>query len=757
MGRQNNTSLSDAEALKKGFEKYVINVQDAIKILNKNFPNAYITAIGHREFNVFDLGDKEYKNCILDKADIIWGASPSVEGYDTAKVKLEAVFQIVKATKPLVFLHCSDAHDFSDSQNNGANKIGNGKTWLKIEPTFEGLKQILIEPEDRICVIEGHPEKKEPYDIIESIGLNNDHFSTKKLKLSSGLNCIVGGKSTGKSLLATLITQNCSIEEYDAKIKVKPQYMPSLNKDILIHWKDAYITVQNSETRYITYFPQHYFNTVVDDPKSDEQSLQKLLKNVLQQTPAIKEAYELYNATAGDIDNEVKRIGDEWIGTFQLLAKCKQEIQQSPDINALKTNIDQLQLQISNIQISLSEPEKQAYQDHCNWVSDKRQEKNKIDGKISSISNVASYEDLPQPLVSLFEQLADETTLSSNIIKHYQEFLHTVKSELNSKKTELVKLSVTYQNNIDANILQFSNIRAKFDKQPMLKDLQVKLEVEEQKKTTLQSLLEKEKSLVTLRDEQFNNLLKTLERRTLAIDLLNDTVTSSIPDNIKDIQFSVSEIINQKSFKITLSDQLNKLKNSALRDFIDNEEVDACDKSNCIKLLKDLYVQLKQGQLLPKTVYDPKQTLIDLIRNLVQEKITVQFEDDLFERMSPGKRAVVLLRILIDLDNRTHPLIIDQPEDDLDNRSIFKDLVTYLKNKKKTRQIIVVTHNPNVVVGADSECVIVATRESSDTEFQYIQGALENIDIRQKVCEILDGGAEAFAKREKLYANKALR
>lgn len=64
----------------------------------------------------------------------------------------------------------------------------------------------------------------------------------------------------------------------------------------------------------------------------------------------------------------------------------------------------------------------------------------------------------------------------------------------------------------------------------------------------------------------------------------------------------------------------------------------------------------------------------------------------------------------MDFSNKECPILIDQPEDDLDNRSIYKELVEYLKKKKKKRQIIVVTHNPNVVVTADAEDIIVANQ-----------------------------------------------
>ena len=118
--------------------------------------------------------------------------------------------------------------------------------------------------------------------------------------------------------------------------------------------------------------------------------------------------------------------------------------------------------------------------------------------------------------------------------------------------------------------------------------------------------------------------------------------------------------------------------------------------------------------------------------------------------------------------------MIDQPEDSLDNRAIYNELVAYIKKKKKERQIILVTHNSNVVVSADAENVIVANQDGLDSpnkggfRFQYINGALENssprqIDdkfvlcsqgIREHVCDILEGGRLAFEKREQKYGFK---
>ena len=139
--------------------------------------------------------------------------------------------------------------------------------------------------------------------------------------------------------------------------------------------------------------------------------------------------------------------------------------------------------------------------------------------------------------------------------------------------------------------------------------------------------------------------------------------------------------------------------------------------------------------------------------------------------MSQGKQAFVILKLLLEFSKKECPILIDQPEDSLDNRAIYNELVKYLVEKKKKRQIILVTHNSNVVVSADAEQIIVANQQGEKSQnvegckFQYVTGGLEftkekdeSIDItlfsqgiREHVCEILEGGNEAFKRREKKY------
>lgn len=134
----------------------------------------------------------------------------------------------------------------------------------------------------------------------------------------------------------------------------------------------------------------------------------------------------------------------------------------------------------------------------------------------------------------------------------------------------------------------------------------------------------------------------------------------------------------------------------------------------------------------------------------------VEYEGVAVEQLSPGTRGIVLLLLylVVDRDDR-RPLLIDQPEENLDPKSVFDDLVPHFRDARHRRQVIIVTHNANLVVNTDADQVIVATSVAAQPgalpEISYQSGSLENPSIRRAVCEILEGGERAFLERERRY------
>ncbi len=132
----------------------------------------------------------------------------------------------------------------------------------------------------------------------------------------------------------------------------------------------------------------------------------------------------------------------------------------------------------------------------------------------------------------------------------------------------------------------------------------------------------------------------------------------------------------------------------------------------------------------------------------------IQYDGVDINQLSPGTRGVVLLLLYLAIDSDDdRPLLIDQPEENLDPQSIYEELVPLFRTAKMRRQIIIVTHNANLVVNTDADQVIVATcgphRPGNLPVIKYESGGLENPLIREKVCAILEGGERAFKERAK--------
>ncbi|GAA3932001.1 TrlF family AAA-like ATPase [Litoribacillus peritrichatus] len=121
-------------------------------------------------------------------------------------------------------------------------------------------------------------------------------------------------------------------------------------------------------------------------------------------------------------------------------------------------------------------------------------------------------------------------------------------------------------------------------------------------------------------------------------------------------------------------------------------------------------------------------------------------------KLSPGTRGIVLLLLYLALDDADdRPLIIDQPEENLDPKSVNDELVPLFIEAKSKRQVIMVTHNANLVINTDADQIIIAEAGPHQTgglpPISYKAGGLENSSIRTSVCEILEGGEKAFRER----------
>lgn len=162
---------------------------------------------------------------------------------------------------------------------------------------------------------------------------------------------------------------------------------------------------------------------------------------------------------------------------------------------------------------------------------------------------------------------------------------------------------------------------------------------------------------------------------------------------------------------------------------------------------RDVFKQMK-GQ---KTVQELYDYLFGF--DYLDTKYDLKVDQKDLSELSPGERGGLLLIFYLMLDRQDIPLVIDQPEDNLDNKSVYEILVTFIKQAKKRRQIILVTHNPNLAVVADAEQIIHVSidKKEGKHDFDFFSGSIEDTRINQAVVDILEGTLPAFDNRRLKY------
>lgn len=138
--------------------------------------------------------------------------------------------------------------------------------------------------------------------------------------------------------------------------------------------------------------------------------------------------------------------------------------------------------------------------------------------------------------------------------------------------------------------------------------------------------------------------------------------------------------------------------------------------------------------------------------NFLEPRYSLLFQDTQIEQLSPGQRGALLLIFYLLVDKGKTPIILDQPEENLDNETVFRLLVPVLSEAKKQRQIIMVTHNPNLAIVCDAEQIIYARFDrANNSTISYESGAIENSNLNSIVVTVLEGTKPAFENRSGKY------
>ena len=275
-------------------------------------------------------------------------------------------------------------------------------------------------------------------------------------------------------------------------------------------------------------------------------------------------------------------------------------------------------------------------------------------------------------------------------------------------------------------------------------------ELSETKKTKIATI----KLLKNKVQSKFNPILNRIARINTIIK--NNEDYSDTDKNIVD-GFNGNRFVFARELKVQ---KLLVYLHDVFRSYFDKAKIQSTfkvdrDNIKCLKTLIDIYCFYPKEYLLQSKTLSELENELDNISNLrieVSNEVYYEKSGELITKLrdvSPGTKANILMEYIVFKDAST-PLLIDQPEDNIDNKTIFNDLTNWFNSLKSKRQVIVATHDPNIVVNADAENVIVCEQTNKD-EFNYKNGALEYSDIINDVSNILDGGKEALERRLTKY------
>ncbi len=889
----NSLSPDDIENAIKSFkvndEKISSHYNDSIYLLNdaavdyfatinelkseKTLRNSFLIWLPYDEYGGADevdpVNDRLFKQRLINNANIIGSSNKNQIDFFLWKNQKFTEQQYKDwFGKKLPCIKGSDSHDSNDEI--GQLKDSNSKPvnkfcWIKADPTFEGLKQICNEPEDRINICDT-PDK------IKTVTNNStnylSHINISKVGTISGarewfdndipLNfdmvAIIGNKGEGKSALTDIMATACNthcLPKYfsfltSKRFREKNGKFAS-NFIAEVTWadgsKDSIQLDQDPDLNKIEkvkYIPQTYLDSICTETSSDE--FQKELRSII--FSHIPEDNRLGHNSLEDLihyhseeleqqldsfRSQISRINTEIIGveiqltpeTLTKLLSEKKELEQkisahkkgkpkevskpSEPTKEEQKKIDAVNKQIKAVQtqIELLENRIESAVNYKKAVTERialaRKLRTKLEGFEKSFEqlkddtaddfrilslNIPSTISLTLNLSSLENKIG---RLSRQEIKAGEYLSESGTRSLVMKKQQLAENAEKLQETLDAPNKKY---------QAYLKDLREwekilnKIEgdkkisgtlkyVEEQIRAIKNDLPNKLKELEIKRSEQARNLFAQIEAIRQIYNQLFKPVQDLIANNalIKDelgLSFD-SSIMIANFISVFFGNYISQGKTGTFMGKVEGsdrlerliEGVDFGKIDEVIVFAEEITKSLKQN------LRDEKQPFMrveDQLRKdvLVQgvydfiwsfdylkPQYALKLDDKYLTQLSPGERGTLLLIFYLLVDKSEYPIIVDQPEENLDSQTVYTLLKPVIKDVKRRRQIIMVTHHPNIAVACDAEQIIYCEIDRKNSyKVNYLGGAIESPQMNSYVVDVLEGTRPAFDNRDAKYQNR---
>jgi len=842
--------ITPADVLRVGNDHIYVDFKESAALIAQ-LGGVVTVHAGHKSNTIEGIKNSEqYKqqiktDLLRDSVDVLEVGRP-----DDQKDYLNIVFPAIGVRLPICLF--SDNHDIRNYNSSDVS-------WIKADPTFQGLRQIIHEPEERIFLGEIPPSiaraARRSTRVIKSVEVRRlpSATTTEKwfdcsLPLSSELVAVIGNKGSGKSALSDIIGLLGNTPRFESFSFLRDKKFRGSKSNKArqfraeIQWGDDTVDdVPNLDTNpspdsveKVKYIPQNYLEEICNEigsgkggrfyhelqqvifshvPEADRNgfaTLDELLAHRSEETnQAIDQfARELHDYNTQIVATEERSLPPHRQALVAQLAEKNRELEahgQSRPPEVSKPEADPSIQQQSKVaadaldakqaELRVLENEILALRAKDSAAVKRRTTAEKLAGKLKNLQRSvdafiseaqADFDELGLTskqivtltinvapidacLLALEAERADiAAKLDIELPTSSEAKQKALSAEIEGLKAQLSAPQRVYQVYLQT-LKEWEVGRTKIlgseDAVGSITHLQKQL-------TDLDGLPAKLKTLKRQRDRKLLEIFREKQKLRTYFETYYGSVQHFLQNHPlaagERFQLTFNVSMAETGFADSFLGRLNRRRSGA---FMGDEEGTAemkrfLDHANfesalgTLRFARRLLKKLTERDGKPLSVKDQLrqgatvQEVYDYVFSLefLSPIYNLQWDGKGLEQLSPGERGNLLLIFYLLVDQDDIPLVIDQPEENLDNQTVYKTLVPCIKDAKKRRQIVMVTHNPNLAVVCDAEQIICADmQKNNDNTVTYTSGAIEAPTINRRIVDILEGTRPAFDKRDDKY------
>lgn len=631
---------------------------------------------------------------------------------------------------------------------------GNRRTFLKIgEYSFSAVKFALQDNANR--VFRAVQDVKHGY--IDSISFKGGKFDGQSILFSPELNTLIGIRGSGKSAILEVIRYTLSLNSQTDK-----EYKEKLIKNVLGSGGKATLSVvdKHGKKYFISRILGEHTN-IVDDNGND------LNINPISIFDGVQYFGQKDLSNSADHENGLLeklvsgKIGQRASVENSVVELCE-AVSQLLDVNKVPGQIEEAITAQSEIEHKISIFVEKGVADKLKKQAVYTTDQTKLNSAKKRIETVLraikkAYEDNKEVSSALSCHMSEyNADLISDgqriltLIDQQLDYIGNALQQIQTNKNEFCEVINKLASEVATLSDEFAEIKREIKDDTLDADTFVQLTADMEKAKLRLKQLNKKSNTKQSIEESFRKALR--QRNDTLLQLFNAYKAET--ENINRAQ---NELRIEIEFKGDKEGFKTKLKSDFRGTGISDAKYQTLSEifTDYVALIEDWILSdgIELKRVLTSTEYmklDAKlrEQYSDLMNYQVQNKVEIYYHDKLLKHHSIGQRASALILFILTQDTNDI-ILIDQPEDDLDNKVIYDEVISAIAQKKKNIQFLFATHNANIPVLGDAERVLVVNYQ--DTRIDVSQGNIDLGNTHKQIVDIMEGGKDAFEKRQLIY------